>query len=507
MKKLKLALIHLAVGHKQPRQNRQMLVELAEQAARQGADLIVAPELSISGYSFESRKDMIPQAETTNGPTLTALAAVARRFCVYVCVGLAEKDALTGILYNSAFVLGPDGRPVCRYRKINAESRWACPGDPRQDNTFETPWGRVGVLICSDSYHGLMPRVTALRGADLLLVPANWPPVGLDPLEMWRARALENGFYLAGCNRTGIDLHMDCQEAPSAVCDPEGQMLFEGRHHDSQLFMVELPLTAAGRLANLTRQKRLADRRPQIYHGCYLNLKMITDLTSFLALPKPGKLNLNCLVPGIGEHPVDSLKNDLAESVHGPDRLYLLPPFAYSDEALKKLEAMARKAATTIITCRPNNDGQDYAAFLGNGRQRRWHLPSWPFDDDAALAPLDCGPARLFTVPFAALIHPELGVALAKKGADLALALEEWLSPAQRLLAGVRTIENLALTVCAKNGAGIWNTPEGHARWDEQGAEPGQACRYNLNTHRTRLKKFQDRIDFEVLLRQTPIPQ
>ena len=76
--------------------------------------------------------------------------------------------------------VAPDGEIVHRYDKINAESRWAC------------------------------------------------------PKELWCARALENGFYLAGCNRTGIDRIMDCRQAPSLVCDPSGKVIHEAATESSR---------------------------------------------------------------------------------------------------------------------------------------------------------------------------------------------------------------------------------------------------------------------------------
>ena len=188
MPSLKLALLHSAAAHKQTDANRAQLLALFRRACDAGAQLIAAPEMAVSGYSFNSRRDIAPYVETGDGPTLTALAQLTREYGVYACIGLAERDPRTSIFYNSAFALDPQGEVVCRYRKINAEHRWACPGNPLADNTFATPWGRVGLLICSDSYHSLMPRITALRGADLLLIPANWPPTGLDPREIWRAR-------------------------------------------------------------------------------------------------------------------------------------------------------------------------------------------------------------------------------------------------------------------------------------------------------------------------------
>jgi predicted amidohydrolase len=70
-----------------------------------------------------------------------------------------------------------------------------------------------------------------------------------------------------------------------------------------------------------------------------------------------------------------------------------------------------------------------------------------------------------------------------------------------RLLAGARTIENLAVAVCSGSGAGIWLPPEGHQRWTETTATVGESCHLAIDTRRTRQKRFQDRVDFEVLLR------
>jgi predicted amidohydrolase len=504
MKKLKLALIHLNIHHKQPEKNREVLIAMVSDAARQGARIIVGPELAVSGYSFSDRNDMADRAETETGPTLTALAELVRAFGIHVCIGLAEKDIRTNILYNSAFVLNPKGQITCRYRKINAESRWACPGDPRQDNTFETPWGRVGVLICSDSYYGLMPRVTALRGADLLIVPANWPPSGLDPRELWRARAMENGFFLAACNRTGVDLTMDCRQAPSCGFDPRGQILLDGKNSESQIFWLDLPLTSKGRLNDRLRRKCMAGRRPQYYHDCYLNLGLIKDLTAFLNLPQPGDLKLHCVVPHVNEHPADALERNASSDARASGSLYILPSFSYSDTALEKIARNARIKNSGVVTCNPDSTGLLYYTLQNSEELHHWRLPPWPFENMAAIPRMDFGPARLLLVPFEAIAHPELAVAAAKQGCDLALAPTDRLSPKRRLLAGARTIENLAIAVCARNGAGIWVTPEGHHRWEEVVAGPGGVCRYDLDTRRTRFKRFQDQIDFDVLLRQPP---
>ena len=113
----------------------------------------------------------------------------------------------------------------------------------------------------------------------------------------------------------------------------------------------------------------------------------------------------------------------------------------------------------------------------------------------------DFGPARVHLVYPDMLFNPEPAVAEAKQGCDIVLLFNHEITPEHHLLADVRTIENIAVAACSLNAAGIWITPERHQRWDQVSAEHGEVCRYPLDTHRTRLKRFQDRIDFDVLLR------
>ncbi len=506
MKTLKLAFIHANIRHKQPESNRAVLIDLIGQAARQGADIVVTPEMAISGYAFSSRADILPYAETEGGPTLSSLVQIVKKAGIHVCIGLAEKDAYTGMLYNSAFVLGPDGHRLCRYRKINAESRWACPGNPKENNTFATPWGRVGVLICSDSYHSLMPRVTALRGADLLLVPANWPPTGLVPQEIWRARSLENGFYVAACNRTGVDLSMDCRQASSAVFDSCGKSLLDTGHPDSRIFYVDLPLNKDNKLDAGRRQQCLAARYSAGIHDCYLNLTAISDLTSFLNLPPAGHLPICCPVPGQTEDPLELLQRGIKETHDYSHALHILPAANYSDGVLALMEKLCTSSNHLIALRRDSPGGSDFHLLKGNGHSEKWPMNPHPETNEGAFAHFDYGPARCVMAPFSVLQHPEAALAAAKRGCDLAIASEMGFSTDDRLLAGARTIDNLAIAVCARDHAGVWMSPEGHQRWEEHLARPGDICRYTLDTGRTRKKRFQDKIDFECLLSQRPSP-
>ena len=495
MLSLKLALLHSAPTHKQTDANRAQLLALFRRACEAGAQLIAAPEMAVSGYSFSGRRDIAPYVETADGPTLTALAELAREYGVYACLGLAERDPRTSIFYNSAFALNPQGNVVCRHRKINAEHRWACPGNPLADNTFATPWGRVGLLICSDSYHSLMPRVTALRGADLLLIPANWPPTGLDPREIWRARALENGMYVAACNRTGMDLTMDCRQGASAAFDPHGNTLLDHSSPHAQLTLTDLPLDDHHRLTALTGE-RLQGRLATDVSDCCLNLSGISDLTSFLRLPLPGPLALSC-------HAAESEAAALAaleRSAHdNPDSrgLHILPAGVYSNAALDRMGQLSATAGAIV--------------FLMQGQDAGWRWCEhgvWtrPASYGGVLAQTEYGAARILLASLGEFRRPEPILAAAKRGCDLVIASGGHLTDEDRLLAGVRTIDAMAAAACAANGSGIWMTPEGHQRWEEVLAGPGEPCDYLLDTRRTRNKRFQDRVDYDRLLATEPSP-
>lgn len=502
---LKLGLLHLAVVHKEPERNRQQLFSICREAGERGVQLLVAPEMAISGYAFASVGEMAPYAETTDGPTLSGVGAICRDYGIHACIGLAERDPSTGILYNSAFVIDPQGQPVLRYRKMNAEFRWACPGDPCEDNTFATPWGRVGVLICSDSYHSLMPRVTALRGANLLLVLANWPPVGgLDPVEIWRARAVENGFFVAVCNRTGLDATMDCRMAPSALISAQGAVQLHKKSRTSKLIRISVPLNGEGQLKSGQRLKRLSGRNRKRMHGCYLNRSGIDDLGSFLNLPPVGRLHVHAHCPDgqAGLHPALArieASGPMAETLH------ILPTGSYADSDIAGLRVWCAATGQWAVLNRSTEAGEVLYWFDGQGEPRSRPWDSIHGDGDDPWPVFDCGAARVHVVPGCALFHPELVLACAKQGADLVLIFNRVFNERVCLLAGARTIEQTTVLVSSPQGTGIWSTPHGHQRWSETLARPGEHCTAVLDTTITRRKRFQDRIDYQTLFQKSSI--
>jgi predicted amidohydrolase len=496
MPKLKVALVHLAVEHGRPERNLDELLRLFNEAADEGAQIAVGPEMSLSGYCFESREGIAPFVQEALGPAGTALGKLAKERGLYLIAAWAERDPATGIFYNSVFVFGPDGALAKRYRKISAECRWACPGPAAQDNVFDTPWGRMGLLICSDTYYGLPARVTAVKGAELIFVPANWPPSGLDPCELWRQRARENGIYLLAVNRSGQDRGMDCRTARSCAATPSGAALLDRASETTALMWARLPLDEHGHLAGLRRREILAGRRCEAYYRAVGNFSVIENLTGFLKLPPPGKLDIHCLIPGAGGNPVDCLAGH--RGCLAPISLIVLPrrPYAAAERAgIEKFVEESARAGEIAVTAR--DEATERIHFWTRDGEKSWPHPGAGVAGD--FPRVDFGPARILLASLDDLIHPELALAAAKWGCDLAVASESHMDEERAARVALRPIEQLAVAACAKNGAAIGLIPQGHQPGRGTVSFTEAPCSHELDTHETRRKKFQDRIDYEAL--------
>ncbi|MCM8749263.1 nitrilase/cyanide hydratase and apolipoprotein N-acyltransferase [Thermomicrobiaceae bacterium CFH 74404] len=204
-------------------ENIRRLLGLVDEAARQGARLIVTPEMATTGYCWYDREEIRPHVEPIPGPTTERFAQVARERGCYVVVGMPEVASETGIFYNSAALVGPAGL-VGVYRKTHSyisEPKWAKDGDLGLP-VWHTPLGRLGILICMDADYFEPARLLALQGADVLCFPTNWLEEK-SPSAAWMARAFENGCYLIAANRYGCERGVQFSGG-SAVLDPDGSI-------------------------------------------------------------------------------------------------------------------------------------------------------------------------------------------------------------------------------------------------------------------------------------------
>ena len=167
------------IGRKQ--ENVGHTLDLIGEAAGEGADLVVLPELCNSGYVFENREEAFTMAEEVpGGDTTGKWITAAARHGMHVVAGIAERDGRA--LYNSAAVIGPRGF-IGTYRKNHlwaAENLFFEPGNLGMP-VFHTELGRIAAAICYDMWFPELFRLAAVQGADVLCVPTNWVPMPEQP--------------------------------------------------------------------------------------------------------------------------------------------------------------------------------------------------------------------------------------------------------------------------------------------------------------------------------------
>jgi len=203
--------------------NTEQLLALVEQAAGKGARLIVTPEMGITGYCWFDRAEVQPFVETVPGNVTDRFAEVARRHDCYVVIGLPEVDQQTNLYYNTAVLIGPKG-VVGKHRKTHpyiSEPKWSAPGDGGHQ-VFDTPIGRIALLICMDIHFIETARLVALQGADVICHISNWL-AERTPAPYWINRAFENSCYVIESNRWGLERTVQFSGG-SCIIAPDGSI-------------------------------------------------------------------------------------------------------------------------------------------------------------------------------------------------------------------------------------------------------------------------------------------
>lgn len=241
--------MRVAVAQTEPQlgekeRNLEVCVARLEEAAKQGAALLVLPECAIPGYMFDSAEEALPFAEGIPGPSTEILERESRRLGIHVVCGLLERDG--DVMHNAAVFVGPDGL-IGVYRKTHLPflgvDRFVVAGDELP--IFETPLGRVGLEICYDLRFPEVTRTLALRGADLIAHPTNFPVAARLQTEfITRARAAENRVYLLTANRIGKERWGEfC--GWSQIVDPYGDRLAEAGADEEALLVAEYDVQRA----------------------------------------------------------------------------------------------------------------------------------------------------------------------------------------------------------------------------------------------------------------------
>lgn len=145
------------------------LADAVEKIGQEGIDYAVFPETATCGYLFRSYQEISPFLDTIPGKTTAALLPLLKRYNLYISVGIAERDQESGLAYNSAVLLGPEGI-IGTYRKrgLNSQDqRIFAPGNS-ETTVFDTALGKIGLLICYDDTYWQYARLLALKGAQII---------------------------------------------------------------------------------------------------------------------------------------------------------------------------------------------------------------------------------------------------------------------------------------------------------------------------------------------------
>ncbi len=275
-----------------PDDNLRRATEAVRQAAGQGAQVVCLPELFRTQY-FCQREDaaLFDLAEPVPGPTTQHLAEVARQSQVVVIASVFERRA-PGVYHNTAAVLDADGTLRGIYRKMHIpddplyyEKFYFTPGD-LGFKAFDTPYGKIGTLVCWDQWYPEGARLTAMQGAQVLFYPTaiGWHPAekqqyGEAQHDAWRtiqrAHAIANGVYVAVVNRVGHETgNIRGNEVKGAglefwggsfFCDPFGTVLAEAPHDKETILLGEVD---ARKMEDVRRNwPFLRDRRIDSYGG------------------------------------------------------------------------------------------------------------------------------------------------------------------------------------------------------------------------------------------------
>jgi len=275
---MRLACVQADVVFNDPTANSLFVADKLAELKGQGVDLAIFPEAFLTGYCVgdeASARGIAIEAsanidhEFVNMATpLEAIRDACDRLDIGCVVGFAGYDEEG--LYNGAALFEP-GKTPRRYLKVHLPylgyDRFVREG--RDLPVFETRWGKIGVLICFDLRPPEGARVLALKGADLIVLPTNWP-VGAEVSANFItiARAVENRVFFATCDRVGTENGVKFIGL-SKIVDIAGKVLASaGDQAETLVADVDLPRAREKRIVNVPGEYEmevLKSRVPELY--------------------------------------------------------------------------------------------------------------------------------------------------------------------------------------------------------------------------------------------------
>lgn len=264
--RIKVALAQISCKRGDKVANIRKIENKVKRARKQGVELIIFPELSLTGYTM--RDQIYELAETIPGYSTTVLEKIAQKTGTYIVFGMPELSEKTqATVYNAAVLVGPDGF-VGKYRKmylpthsVFEEKRYFRPG--YQTGVFETELGKIGLIICYDIFFPEVSRLTRLKGAQLIVCISASPATRRTFFEtLTAARAIENTAFLAYVNLVGIEDGLQFWGG-SRLVGPNGKTLVQAKYDEEDTVVGEI--SYADIRPTETFVPILKDLRPELF--------------------------------------------------------------------------------------------------------------------------------------------------------------------------------------------------------------------------------------------------
>ncbi len=247
--------------------NIQTMEKIVKRAKTRKADLIAFPELAVTGYVVRDRAYELAEP-VPKGPSIGRIEELAQKQNIHIITGLIERSArASAVLHNTAVLISPQGY-VGKYQKmylpthsVFEEKRYFRPG--YQTPVFETPFGKLGMIICYDVYFPEVSRLLSTKGAKLIVCISASPSVRRGFFEtLTAARAIENTVFVAFVNLAGIQDGLQFWGG-SRLLAPSGSVISQAKYDEDDL------ITAKINFSDITRVQAwvptLRDLRPEIF--------------------------------------------------------------------------------------------------------------------------------------------------------------------------------------------------------------------------------------------------
>ncbi|MEM1540184.1 MAG: carbon-nitrogen hydrolase family protein [Candidatus Bathyarchaeia archaeon] len=264
--KFKAALAQISCQRGNKEANIKKIKEYTAMARRRDADLVIFPELSLTGYTV--RDELYELAEPVPGPSTEAIEEIAKKYETFIVFGMPELSEKTqATIYNAAVLVGPEGL-VGKYRKmylpthsVFEEKRYFRPG--YQTGVFDTKLGKIGLIICYDIFFPETSRLTRLEGAQLIVCISASPAVRRHFFEtLTLARAIENTAFLAYVNLVGIENGLQFWGG-SRLIGPNGRVLATAKYDEEDLVIGEIDYSEIAPIETFV--PTLKDLRPELF--------------------------------------------------------------------------------------------------------------------------------------------------------------------------------------------------------------------------------------------------